>query len=662
MRPPGGPEVECAQAQREGSPATAAFHEPPAPGAEWAVANQRVLAAELARISARIAGTEANADALDAARAAMPARAAIDVLADKCGLTDFERDVLLMCAGVEMDSAFAAACAQPGAPGLEGHATFGLALGKLAGAHWSALAPIAPLRALRLVEVRDERAVATSRLSLDERVLHYLAGVNYLDPRLRPLVSERAAAAALAASHEKVAETAVDALHRCDAWPVVQLVGDDLPAQQDVASRIAACCRLRLRIMRGTDLPVAAHETAALAALWNRDSLLLDSALLVQAGDANAHVIAHFVGRLAGLAFVATSSVLPAVEGLVLQVPRLEPPEQERLWREALGSAAQRLNGSIDAVAAQFRLSAGDIVRTARMLRESGPRSDQLDVALWQACRDAARRRLDDLAQRVETLATWDDLVLPDQQIATLRQIVAHVHRRLQVHQKWGFAHKSARGLGVSVLFSGESGTGKTMAAEIIANELRLDLYRIDLASMVSKYIGETEKNLRRVFDAAEDSGAILLFDEADALFGKRSDVKDSHDRYANIEVSYLLQRMEAYRGLAILTTNLKGALDAGFQRRIRFVVPFPFPDAQQRERIWRGVFPAATPLSGIDHGKLAQLNVAGGNIRNIAINAAFLAADAGTPVDMRHLLQAARSEAAKRERPFSDAEVRGWA
>ena len=189
----------------------------------------------------------------------------------------------------------------------------------------------------------------------------------------------------------------------------------------------------------------------------------------------------------------------------------------------------------------------------------------------------------------------------------------------------------------------------------------RLDLYRIDLSAVVSKYIGETEKNLRRVFDAAEEGGVILLFDEADALFGKRSEVKDSHDRYANIEISYLLQRMEAYRGLAILTTNLKDTLDPAFLRRIRFIVQFPFPDANQRAEIWRNVFPAATPTDALDADKLAQLNVTGGNIRNIALNAAFSAADGGEPVRMNHLLQAARREYTKLEKPLTSAEVRGW-
>jgi SpoVK/Ycf46/Vps4 family AAA+-type ATPase len=239
--------------------------------------------------------------------------------------------------------------------------------------------------------------------------------------------------------------------------------------------------------------------------------------------------------------------------------------------------------------------------------------------------------------------------------------MAAHVRQRALVYEQWGFARQSARGLGIGALFSGSTGTGKTMAAEVLANELRLDLYRIDLSSLVSKYIGETEKNLRRVFDAAEDGGAILLFDEADALFGKRSEVRDSHDRYANIEVSYLLQRIEAYRGLAILTSNLKQAIDSAFLRRLRFIVHFPFPDAEQRAEIWRRIFPANTPIEELDWEKLAQLNLAGGGIRNLAMNAAFLAADAGQPVRMNHLLAAAHSEYAKMEKPLSQAEIGDW-
>jgi SpoVK/Ycf46/Vps4 family AAA+-type ATPase len=268
---------------------------------------------------------------------------------------------------------------------------------------------------------------------------------------------------------------------------------------------------------------------------------------------------------------------------------------------------------------------------------------------------------MDDLAQRIVASAAWDDLVLPDLQKLTLRQLAAQVRHRLKVYETWGFAERGRRGLGVSALFTGPSGTGKTMAAEVLARDLKLDLYRIDLSAVVSKYIGETEKNLSRVFAAAEEGGVLLLFDEADALFGKRSEVRDSHDRYANIEVGYLLQKMEAYQGLAILTTNLKSVMDPAFQRRLRFTVNFPFPDAAQREVIWSKVFPQSTPTRGLDYRRLAQLNVTGGNIRNIALNAAFLAADAGTAVAMSDLVTAAKMEAQKIERPLSDSEIRGW-
>jgi SpoVK/Ycf46/Vps4 family AAA+-type ATPase len=269
------------------------------------------------------------------------------------------------------------------------------------------------------------------------------------------------------------------------------------------------------------------------------------------------------------------------------------------------------------------------------------------------------RPQLDTLAQRLEAKATWDDIVLPGEALDLLRQIAAQVGNRSIVYEDWGFHRRMNRGLGISALFTGESGTGKTMAAEVIANELRLNLYRIDLSAVVSKYIGETEKNLRRLFDAAEDGGAILFFDEADALFGKRSEVKDSHDRYANIEVNYLLQRMEAYRGLAILATNMKSALDTAFVRRLRFIVNFAFPGQAERQAIWQKVFPTETPTAGLDFARLARLNLTGGIIHNIALNAAFLAARAGTPVTMQLLLEAARTECRKEGKPINDADFR---
>src|SRR5262249_2186126 len=267
-----------------------------------------------------------------------------------------------------------------------------------------------------------------------------------------------------------------------------------------------------------------------------------------------------------------------------------------------------------------------------------GARDQTLAQRIWQCCRESARGGLDALAQRVDSRACFEDVVLPLAQMAMLRDITEHLRYRHTVYDAWGMGGKNTRGRGLCALFTGESGTGKTLAAEAIANEVGLDLYRIDLATLGSKYIGETGTNLKRLFDGAEVSGAVLLFDEADALYGKRSEVKDSHDRYANIEVAYLLQRIEAYRGLAILTTNLKSALDRAFLRRIRFVVQFPFPDDAWRREIWRRELPDTAPKLEIDCAALARLQLTGGHIRSVALNAAFMAAAAGEPITMPHL------------------------
>jgi len=245
--------------------------------------------------------------------------------------------------------------------------------------------------------------------------------------------------------------------------------------------------------------------------------------------------------------------------------------------------------------------------------------------------------------------------------MAQLREIASQVQHRARVYETWGFGAKLTRGRGISVLFAGASGMGKTMAAEIIAHELRLDLFSIDLSGVINKYVGETEKNLRRIFDAAERSGSILFFDEADSLFGSRTEVRDSHDRYANIEVNYLLQRMETYSGLAILATNRKQALDTAFLRRLRFVVDFPFPDFELRRRIWQKVFPPEAQLEQLDFSALARLEIGGGNIRTIAVNAAFLAVSAQSPITTVHVMRAAAREYAKLDRVVTSAEFGTW-
>ena len=635
---------------------------------DWTTANQQLLVAEFARLCALL-GEEGGENAargiqahIDTLRERMPAPAAIDTLTQLFDLSAFERDVLLLAAGVEMDARLAALCGEANGQAHKPWATFGLALAALPDPHWSALAPVEALRRWRLIDIDEGAGLTAARLKLDERVLHFIGGLNYLDHRLRSLFDAVPPAGLMADAHRAIAAEASERLRaQRGRLPAVLLTGDDADGQRDIAVTVAGALRVTLFSLRATDIPAAVHEQASLAALWQREAALLGSGLLVTDADGGADgALTRFVAQLDGLVFAAGRSIaqLPS-ETLRFTVDKPDAPGQRALWHAALGEArAAPLADALDGLASQYRLGAAQIARHAAQL--NGADAPESALTLHRLCRSDGSA-LSALAQPIDARATWDDLILPDAQRRTLEQIIVHTRHRITVHHDWGFAAKGVRGLGIATLFAGESGTGKTLAAEVLANALELALYRIDLSSVVSKYIGETEKNLRKVFDAAEDIGAILLFDEADALFGKRSEVKDSHDRYANIEVSYLLQRMELYRGLAILTTNHKTALDTAFQRRLRFVVHFPFPDATQREAIWRSIFPAGTPLDALDYAKLARLNVAGGNIRNIALAAAFLAAEAGTPVTMAHLLRATHLEAAKREKSPSDAETRGW-
>ena len=610
--------------------------------ADWQTVNQRALTAAVARVRALVEH-EPPPDAAE------EPPAALETLRAAFGLTDFERDLLVLCAAPELESSFPLR-----AP------TFAAALAALPGAHWTALTPAAPLRRWRLVDVGNGDTLAEAPLRIDERVLHYLVGVSYLDRRVAALVSPVADGGDLPPSHVAIADRAA-ALVTGDDRPVVELVAADDSAARAVAAAACFSAGLRLHALAAADVPAVPAEREALARLWERESVLGGTALLVEtphAETAEEHrAAAALVDDVAGVVFVCGGGLPGAKRPSVrLDLARPSFPERAEAWRRALGPLAAQVDGAVDAIAAEFDVGPAG-VRTA-IAAAAGV--DDPVAALREACRSRGRRQLDALAQRVEPAARWDDLVLPERDLETLHEIAAHVRNRTTVHETWGFAAAGGRGLGVSALFTGPSGTGKTMAAELLAGELDLDLYRIDLSRVVSKYIGETEKNLRRVFDAAENGGVILLFDEADALFGKRTEVKDSHDRYANIEVGYLLQRMEAYSGLAILTTNAKDSLDTAFLRRLRFVVRFPFPDAAQRAEIWRRIFPSAVPTNGLDAERLALLTVSGGSIRGIALNAAFLAADAGEPVGMAHVGRAARTEYAKLEKPAIEAELGG--
>jgi len=322
-------------------------------------------------------------------------------------------------------------------------------------------------------------------------------------------------------------------------------------------------------------------------------------------------------------------------------------------WQRALGDIGLDADaGTVEALGERFTLTPGQIAVAAREAADA-PGAADVRERLFAAARSQSSHALARLAQHVATPHGWDDLVLPESTAERLREIAAAVRQRARVYDEWGFARRLGAAQGIKVLFAGASGTGKTMAAAVVARDLGLDLYRIDLSAVVSKYIGETEKNLDRIFRAAATSDAILFFDEADALFGKRSEVKDAHDRYANIEVAYLLQKLEEHAGPVFLASNLARNIDDAFARRMHYVVEFPLPDERHRERMWRGMFPREAPLApDVDFAFLAkQFRLTGGDIRNVVLNAAFLAAQAGGPLGMRELVSALRHQLIKQGR-----------
>ena len=380
-----------------------------------------------------------------------------------------------------------------------------------------------------------------------------------------------------------------------DNISVIQLEGTDYNSCRTLTNSICSSLKLNLFSLNSLDIPNNVQDRITLSRLWEREAYLNHNLLLIE------HEYTEDASRIRNLiSFIEETHTIIFLFGvnklkncgrriISFNMKKMNTGEKIELWKKYLGNDIKKFNGQIEKASVHFNFSPSEMYNTANLILQEneGSSSEEIKNKFWEYCRILSRQNMDNLAQRIESNVSWDDIVLPEAQLQLLQDIAIHLQQRYKVYENWGFKDKSLRGLGISALFTGVSGTGKTLAAEILSNELRLDLYRIDLSAVVSKYIGETEKNLRKIFDTAEESGAILLFDEADALFGKRSEVKDSHDRYANIEVSYLLQRMELYNGLAILTTNLKNSLDTAFLRRIRFIIQFPFPDFSQRIKIW---------------------------------------------------------------------------
>jgi ATPase family associated with various cellular activities (AAA) len=626
-------------------------------------------------------GEEFNKEALARAAEAMAIAEAVDPrppllqLCPRLGMSQFEQQVLLLCAAMELDPGIANLCAQAQGNPNRPYPTFALALSLFDDPAWDSLSPERPLRYWRHLEINQPGAqpLTTSPLRADERIVNYIKGLNYLDDRLTSLVAPMDLAEGeieLPPSQQEAVETTTQYLNqafRQKRPSIIQLLGPNSSSKQLVAQQAAKNLGLFLYRLPAELIPPQAAELETFVRLWQRESLLLPIALYLDAHEAQGTASAE--GQVPPLYRFLSHSNTPLILSSRDVRPNLDRPtvlvdidkpttdEQRDLWEAALGDLA---GDSPAQLASQFNLNPISIQQIAQtVLAEPTNQDHTLSARLWSACLASSRPQLDVLAQRLDAKATWDDIVLPEEEESLLHQVADQVRQRHKVYQDWGFENRMNRGLGISALFAGESGTGKTMAAEVIANELRLNLYRIDLSAVVSKYIGETEKNLRRLFDAAEDGGAILFFDEADALFGKRSEVKDSHDRYANIEINYLLQRMEAFRGLAILATNMRSSLDQAFVRRLRFIVTFQFPSPDDRQKMWQHVFPTQTLTQNLNLARLARLNLTGGSIHNVALNAAFLAAQKGTSVTMPLVLQAARTEFRKLDRPINEVDFR---
>jgi hypothetical protein len=625
----------------------------------WAEANWTYVRGEIGRVAAAIEGALSGKAAPVPAPTQIPRELverapAIVRLCQAFELGAFERDVVLACAGGELDAEFARRT------GLV-RPSLGLALAAFPGGHVGVLAASAPLRRYRIVEPLDGSPLVAAPLVLDDRIAQFIAGSDGLDARLARSLRE------VVVAIDDASEIVPQVRAACELAGETLVVGLSEGGERERQATALAVCRglgRRLFRVRSSDLPVDAPTRHLVRTLWERELRLQPLALLVEiehdAPPEAVRTASALVHDLEGLAFMSarTPIAITRTSYVAFELPR--PPRAQRVahLRRMLGERAAAAGPLVERIATQFVLGSDALARACLSV-ESG--AGPLEDRLWAACREQARPRLDDVARRIDPKAGWDDLVVPAETLVTLKALAAHIRHSAQVYEEWGFGAKANRGLGTGALFAGTSGTGKTLAAEILAGEAQLDLYHIDLSQIVNKYVGETEKNLRRVFDAAEDSGAILLFDEADSLFGKRGDVEKGTDRYANLEVSYLLQRMEAYRGLAILTTNQRDAIDSAFLRRLRFVISFPFPDAPLRVALWQRAFPASAPCAGIDVHRLARLQLPGGNIRNVAINAAFLAAERGEAISMRHVLSASRSEFQKIERPFPEIEVQGW-
>ncbi|MBI1407411.1 MAG: AAA family ATPase [Caulobacter sp.] len=593
-------------------------------------------------------------------------------------LSLFEAQLLLLVLGVELSREIAALCAACQKDERMSYATLRLAIAMFPESEWRSFTPEGPLRAWDLVQIEPGPSLLDAPVRPTEFTVHMLCGEISRDRLLTDALirQERYAPKPieLVGAQSRLAEDVLRMfrLPRSvdDAWLRPLIVCPDSREARRFVTAVAE--RMEFPVDRlNLDAIVSASDRQQIRRLLRRDYGVNSSLILVELTDVELSAerlwsISSFLDdRFGPVIFCAPGRVTAA--GLfdrVFELPLPSPEEQWAMWQGLLGEEAVPLK----AMLMRFNLGREAIETahaTAMLNREDDADVPGSEPPPWRpylsaACRELLRGPLERLAERIDTRVALDQLALPPPQRAALEAIIADVGNQAQVIGAFEASGGSSRGLGLTALFAGPSGTGKTTAAEAMATALDLDLYRIDLSAMISKYIGETEKQLATLFDAAERGANILLFDEADALFGKRTTVRDSHDRYANQSVSYLLQRIESYRGLAILATNLVDNMDEAFQRRFTYTVTFPMPAQREREAIWRHVFGPQIAVEALDFHRLAEFNLSGASIRSVALRAAFFAAAANGPVTMERLQIAIREEYRKLNKVMTDPDIHG--
>lgn len=625
----------------------------------WQSANLAAITAEVATIRARLQA-DLGVDAVSPPSEVPPVEggSTLDALQDAFELSDFERRVVALALAVEVDTEVAALCARRHGDPARPHATFRIALDTLEDPHWSAVAPEGPLRRFGVVELGVGGVLTSRPLGLPERILHGLLGADALDSELAEVARPLSRASVASAEHVELAADVASDLAE-DPSTVIQIRA----ARRDVGRAFARalCDALGVPGLRVPASPLLGADDASrrvrLATV--RESRLSRAVTLLEIDEAAPHdALARFIERFDSPLVVLGDRPLPATERTVraVEVDRSSMIDQRQTWASASGGQLDDL--ALDRLAGAFDLSGPAIHAAARTAR--GATDEARFDAVWASCRAQSRGVLGSLAQRVVSQATFADLVGSAEHLDALHRLVRHQQQRYQVYGRWAVPQRGARS-GSVALFSGPSRTGKTLAAEAIAGELAVDLYRVRLSAVYGADLRETGRHLDRVFEAAERSSAVLLFDEADALFGKRGDVRDAHDRHAAIGPDDLLSRLQAYRGLAVCTTNTLDALPPALVRRFDCVLAFPFPAAAQREALWRQQLPdGAVYVQALDYSQLAGLTLAGGSIRSIASDALFRAAESDGPVTMSHLRAAALAEYARMERPPTASE-RWW-